>query len=181
MEYTYFVLPAEQGGLAPFRQALFTRMQQEGLLQAAMHAYQSPCLEDWLHLTQAANVQVLCCVAQGQEQDDMHRVRGVALLSPWQGRVWTFDFTAFRAHFAEAVAMCRGGLQWIFEHMPCDSVMGVSAISNRHAWRLAEKAGFSVLGSVPGACYVARKYQYQDGVLVLARRQDMSKKGKINA
>ncbi len=172
MDYAYFILPQEQVNATPLREALFARMQEEKLLRTAMHAYHNPCLQDWLTLSQSPQSLILCCMAQEHDQGDVQKVRGMALLSPWQGRVWSFDFTAFRAHFPEAASMCRGGLQWIFDNLPCDSVMGLSAISNRHAWRLAEQSGFSVLGTVPGACYVARKYQYQDGVLVLAKRQD---------
>ncbi len=171
MEYAYFIVPNEAKLAYAMRKALFERMQEEGLLPFTMHAYVNPRLEDWLNITQEHKGHILCCVQKGSAWDDVRQIRAMAWISPWQGRVWTFDFTVFRAHFTEAAAMSRGALQWIFSHLPCDSVLGISAQSNRHAWRLAQAAGFEVLGKVPGACYKARNYSYEDGVLVQATRQ----------
>ncbi len=171
MNYTYFVAPSHEPLASTFRKALFLRMQEEGLLGFTMHAFTSPTVQDWLSLTAAHKGWLLCCVQEG-DSFTAEKVRGMAMLMPWQGRVWTFDFTAFRAHFTEAVAMSRGALSWIFAHAPCDSVMGLSALSNRHAWRLAKQAGFEVLGTVQGACYMARKCSYEEGVLVMARRSE---------
>ncbi len=171
MPYQYFTLPLEEPLFTNLRTKLFARMQEEGLLPFTMHAYACPLLQDWLELTQANKGCILCAVPKGKEKHKEENICGMALLSPKQGRVWSFDFTVFRAHFREAIALSRGALQWMFTHLPCDAVMGISAKSNAHAWRLAEKAGFRVLGAVPGACYMARRFTYEEGILVLATRQ----------
>ncbi len=170
MKYRYEVVPEDTPFSIELREALFTRMQEEGLLPYTMHAFHAPTKDDWLELTQPHKGWLLCCVAEGEQCITVNNIRGMAWLTPWQGRVWSFDFTAFRAHFAEAVGMSRGALKWMFTHAPCDSVLGISAMSNRHAWRLAQKAGFDVLGTIEGACYMAKKYSYEPGVMVVASR-----------
>ncbi len=169
MSYSYFVTPHGEPLSTDFREKLFLRMQDEGLLPFTMHAFACPSKEDWLALTVAQKGWLVCCVQQGDEFL-AENVCGMAMFVPWQGRVWSFEFTAFREHFSEAVAMSRGVLQWIFANAPCDTVLGLSALSNRHAWRLARQAGFEVLGHVEGACYMARRCAYEEGVLVMAKR-----------
>ncbi len=180
MKYIYAVAPQEGAVSIQFRETLFQRMQEEGLLPYAMHAYTHPTKEDWLALTNPQKGWLLCCSADEKSHMQAENVRGIAWLAPWQGRVWTFDFTAFREHFSEAVPMSKGALRWIFANVPCDSVMGISARSNRHAWRLAQRAGFQVLGEVEGACYMARKYRYEAGVLVMATRSAFTDSGAFS-
>ncbi len=173
--YTYFVLDHTETYL---RHELFYRMEKEKLLGAAMHAFVAPTLQDWCHLIDAEKT-VLLCAAQTCDMHkdthtvcDVHAVQGMALLQYWRGQVWTFDFVVFRDHFKDAVPMGQGALAWAFAHLPCQSIVGFCANSNRHAWRLAERTGFSVLGRVPGACYTARRQEYEDGVFVMACAPD---------
>ncbi len=193
MPYEYFIITDamhDHDGI-PLRTALFRRMQQEGLLPFAMHAYAKPQLEDWLQSTASQRGWLLCCHKKGSPQDLAH-IQAMAFFAPlpWGygngdhknnaqekthkeltgTRVWTFDFTAFRSYFSEAAAMSRKGLQWFFAHAPCDTVLGLCAKSNRHAWRLAQKAGFTTLGQLPGACFVGRKNTHEAGILVAATR-----------
>ena len=117
-------------------------------------------------------------VMQAQPDRDavFHRMQAegltaCAMFSPRRGRVWEFDFTTFRLAAALAVPMARGGLGWAFENLDCAAVMGLCPAPNRHAWRLAERCGFRVLGRLPGACLHARKKTWTDGVLVLCTPQ----------
>ncbi len=182
MPYQYFVV-AEDMFTAygmPLRTALFQRMQKENLLHVTMYAYENPSLEHWLEITQSQRGWLLCCAkgnVKGSEGYHLDNIQAMAFLAPlpWgQGnkghRVWTFDFTVFRAHFKEAVAMSQGALAWIFSHVPCDSLLGLCAQSNRHAWRLSESAGFQILGHIPGACLVGKKGSYEAAILVIATR-----------
>ncbi len=173
MNFDYFIAPIHEPLSSALRSKLFIRMQKEGLLPFAMHAYACPTVQDWLTLTNPHEGSLVCAVPTGLERLS-ENICGMALLKPIQGRVWSFDFTVFREHFQNAIPLSRGVLPWIFTHMPCDAIMGFSAKSNAHAWRLAQKAGFKVLGSVPGACYMAHKLRYEEGVLVLAERPKQS-------
>ncbi len=152
------------------RTALFWRMQSEGLLSSALHSFIKPTLADWLELTKEGNGWLLCCTCKNAPIDEqsLQDVRAIAWLSPICGKLWSFDFTVFRAHFSEAVAMSQGALRFIFSHDECHSLLGICAKSNRHAWQLAQKAGFSTIGSVPKACYFAKKERFEDGILVMA-------------
>ncbi len=167
MPYEYFALPQEECISRSLRTKLFERMQKEGLLPFTMHAYANPTLEDWLELTHPQKGCLISAVPKGKERL-CENMCAMALLTPLQGRLWSFDFTVFREHFSKAIPLSRGALPWIFAHLPCDALMGLSAKSNAHAWRLAQKAGFTILGHVPGACYMAKKFCYEEGVLVLA-------------
>ncbi len=165
--YAYFL--NENSNL---REQLFFRMQKEGLLPFAMHGHKSPCLQDWLELCKQDNTHLLCCHAENSSGIQAQNIRGMALISPWHGKVWRFEFTAFKAHFKEATGMSKAALTWVFSHLPCDALMGLCPLSNRHAWRLAEKSGFQVLGQLPNACYVARRNAYEDAIMVLATHQN---------
>ncbi len=183
MSYQYFVVTENMFTTygMPLRTALFQRMQEENLLHVTMYAYETPSLEHWLEITQAQRGWLLCCAkgeiygAKGYHLDNIQAMAFIAPLAWGQGnkghRVWTFDFTVFRAHFKEAVTMSQGALAWIFSHVPCDSLLGLCAQSNRHAWRLSESAGFQVLGNVPGACFIGKKRGYEAAMLVMATRQ----------
>lgn len=163
-----YVVPEAEDQAA--RDAVFTRMQAQGLLPSAMSAISEPTLEAWRELTAPHRAWLVCA----QTLEPQPELLGAALLTPWRHRVWEFDFTVFRPHFALAPLLARGVQAWAWEHAPCDSLMGLCPAPNRHAWRLAEAAGFTVLGRVPGACFVARGRQgqgkYVDGVLVCAQR-----------
>ncbi len=169
MNYSFFVLPKHKKKL---REEIFLRMQDEGLLNACMHAIANPNKEQWLKLTQPHKGWLLCCVQDDAHEHCVENLCGVAWLAPWRGQAWTMDFTVFRKHFKQATGMSKAALNWIFEHAPCESVLGLCAHSNAHAWRLAEQAGFKVLGNIPGACFQARRDVFEDAVLTMATKKN---------
>lgn len=146
------------------RDAVFLHMREQGLLPVAMCAVAEPTLDHWRELTRPDKAWLLRAATPGGE------LLGAALFTPWRHRTWEFDFTVFRPHFPLALPLARGALAWLWEHAPCDSLMGLCPATHRHAWKLAEAAGFAVLGRLPGACLVASRGRYVDGVLVCARR-----------
>lgn len=146
----------------------YLRMRDEGLLACAMSAFAKPALSDWRRITAPGKGFLLCC------EDQSGRLLGCGMFSPWRGRIWEFDFTAFRAAFGVAPLMARGGFAWMFENTDCAGVMGICPLPNRHAWRLAEACGFRVLARLPEACFYARKGNYVDGVLVLCTRLSLT-------
>ncbi len=170
MSYTFFVLPKD---FTKMRGEIFTRMQEEGLLNACMHSFDNPTKQDWLKITAPHKGWLLCCAPKNTGTHTAANLCGVAWLEPWRGQVWTLDFTVFRAHFAEFAAMSRATLEWIFTHAPCQSIVGLCAKSNAHAWRLAPKTDFKILGKIPGACLRAKRNIYEDGILGLATKEDV--------
>ncbi len=171
MNYTFFVLPHNHHKM---HEEIFYRMQREGLLKACMHSIKEPTLEHWLDITAAHKGWLLCCMPSDSLEHNTDLLYAVAWLSPWRGQTWTFDFTAFRKHFHKAPSMSKAALKWIFDHAPCHSVVGLCALSNRHAWRLAPKAGFNIIGKIPRACFNASRNSYEDAMLVLATKEDLS-------
>ncbi len=165
MSYNFFALPNHY---TQMRTEIFLRMQKEGLVSASMHGEVNPTLVRWLEITDPHKGWLLCCVPSSATQHTVDILCGVAWLEPWRGRVWSFDFTAFRPHFNEAPNMSKQALIWIFEHAPCDSIIGICPVSNAHAWRLAPKSGFEIVGKIPNACLQAKRNKYEDGILVLA-------------
>lgn len=147
----------------------YHRMVAEGTLACAMSAFAAPTLEDWRRISDPAHCWMLRC-----EDAETRDLLGVGLFTPWRWRVWEFDFTAFRPAFAHGVAMARGGFQWMFDHAPCDSIFGLCPVPNRHAWRLAEAAGFTVLGRIEGACKWARTDSIVPGVMVVVTRDTLN-------
>ncbi len=171
MSYTFFVLPKNYEKM---REEIFIRMQDEKLLGACMHSVKNPSIDKWLDISAPHKGWLLCCVANHAKQHTTNDLCGIAWFEPWHGRTWKFDFTAFRAHFSQAPIMSKGALAWMFEHAPCDSVIGLCPVSNAHAWRLASRSGFETLGKIPNACFQARKSQYEDGIFVLASKQSFT-------
>lgn len=163
----YYSVPAAHA--QDLRDEAYHRMSIEGLLPYAMSALANPTLDDWRRLSDPAHCWMLRC-----EHSATGELCGVGLFTPWRGRVWEFDFTAYRPAFAYAVAMARGAFAWIFAHAPCDSIMGLCPTFNRHAWKLANACGFQVLGRVPGACYSARHGRYVDAVFVIVTPQTLT-------
>ena len=163
----------------PDRDAVFHRMQTEGLTACAMSALAEPTLEQWQRITAPARGVLLGCYPAdaghaSRGTADPARLLACAMFSPRRGRVWEFDFTTFRHAAALAVPMAHAALGWAFENLDCAAVMGLCPAPNRHAWRLAEKCGFRVLGRLPGACLHARKKAWVDGVLVLCTPQNLA-------
>ena len=174
MRFFYAVMQAQ-----PDRDAVFQRMQAEGLTACAMSSVPSPTLEQWRHITAQEQGVLLGCYAAEADHAlpgtaDPTQLLACAMFSPRRGRVWEFDFTTFRHAAALAVPMARGGLAWAFKNLNCSAVMGLCPAPNRHAWRLAEQCGFRVLGRLPQACLHARKKTWVDGVLVLCTPQDLA-------
>ncbi|MBE6442180.1 MAG: hypothetical protein E7022_07630 [Desulfovibrio desulfuricans] len=156
------------------RDAIFLRMEAEGLLGCAMSALAAPTLAQWRAVTAPEQGVLLGCYAQAATRDARPApLLACGLFSPRRGRVWEFDFTTFRATAHLAVDMARGGLGWAFARLDCAAVMGVCPAPNRHAWRLATACGFRLLGRLPGACRYARRNAYVDGVFVLCTPADL--------
>ena len=138
------------------RDAVFHRMQAEGLTACAMSSVPNPTLEQWQHITAPAQGVLLGCYAAqadcaSQGTAAPAQLLACAMFSPRRGRVWEFDFTTFRHAAALAVPMARGGLGWAFENLDCAAVMEQNTKPNRHAGRLAERSAFRVLGRLPCA------------------------------
>ena len=131
------------------RDAVFHRMQAEGLTACAMSSLASPTIEQWRHITAPEQGVLLGCYAAGPDEptsttprvDATARLLACAMFSPRRGKVWEFDFTTFRHAAALAVPMAHGGLGWAFANLGCAAVMGLCPAPNRHAWRLAESCG----------------------------------------
>lgn len=146
----------------------YGRMRAEGLLPYAMYAFVDPGLEDWRRVTAPEQGLLLRC------EDSHGRLLACGLFSPRLGKIWQFDFTAFRESAHLAPLMARQAFAWIFEQQDCAGILGLCPAPNRHAWRLAKAAGFSILGRLPEACFYARKQRYVDGVLVLCTRRSLA-------
>lgn len=162
----------------PDRDAVFHRMQAEGLTTCAMSSLANPTLEQWRHITAPEKGVLLGCYAAAgratAKAANPAWLLACAMFSPRRGRVWEFDFTTFRHAAALAVPMAHGALGWAFDNLNCTAVMGLCPAPNLHAWRLAESCGFRVLGRLPGACLHARKKTWVDGVLVLCTPQSLT-------
>ncbi len=174
MRFTYAPIVDQQA-----RDAVFERMQAQGLTACAMSSIASPTLAQWQHITAPQLGVLLGCYGQPQEEAapalacEQAPLLACAMFSPRRGRVWEFDFTTFRQWARQAVPMAHGGLRWAFANLGCSAVVGLCPAPNRHAWRLAEACGFRVLGRLPHACLHARKQAWVDGVLVLCTPQDL--------
>ncbi len=175
MNYYYNILAKEHLTL---HKTLFDRMHTEGLLRCAMHGHLNPTEEDWLKLCLNEHTFLLYCTHKSNAQPSTPKcedILAMALLQPWHGNVWRFEFTAFRSAFNKAPDMSRNALRWIFTHLPCQALIGLCPLRNRHAWRIAEQSGFSILGHIPGACYMAHTHSHATGVLVLATPKSCEK------
>lgn len=91
----------------------FERMQEEGLLSCAMYAFAEPGLEDWRRVTAPDKGLLLRC------EDSRGRLLACGLFSPRRGKIWEFDFTAFRDSAHLAPLMARQAFAWIFEQRDC--------------------------------------------------------------
>ena len=157
------------------RDAIFLRMQAEGLLGCAMSAFNTPTLADWRRITSPRRGLLLCCYA-AETTTANEAMLSCALFTPRRGKVWEFDFTTFRAAARLAVHMAHGGLAWAFAHLDCAAIAGLCPAPNRHAWRLAEACGFRVMGRLPQACWHARKQRHVDGVMMLCTPQNLAER-----
>lgn len=150
------------------RAALYKRMVAERLDSAAMCGGLD--LGGWMRLTAPAidggNILL------GAVGDD-GKIHGVALFSRREYRMWRFDFTAFRGHFPAAVEMARGGFSWLFAHTDATSIYGIAPVKHRHALGLAGACGFVEVARLPLACWLARRGEYVDGVVLLATPQTL--------
>ena len=161
MTFTYTEATTPEAKAAPFH-----KMEAEGLLPWAMSCIDNPTLERWLEIT-AAGV-LLCC-----NDEASSKLLGCAHFTQFQGTIWRFDFTAFHAGFHCAAQQAQGGFAHMFARHGASAIVGITPVQFRHAWGLAEACGFRVLGRLPGACWLARKQRFVDGVMVMCTPQTL--------
>ena len=149
------------------RSALYARIIDEGIADYAMSARQ---LDEsgWLELTQPAPGNILLASV-----DCLGHYHGTALFTKRDYNMWLFDFTSFRAGFHRAAEQARGAFAWIFGQANASCIYGVTPVQFRHAWRLAEACGFEIVTRLPGACWLARKQRFVDGVMVMCTPQTL--------
>lgn len=154
------------------RDVVFWRMENEGLLGAAMYSTNAPTYDDWLDVL--ARVDRLHGTMIGA-YDDHGGLAGFAQLVPFPDdqAAYEFDFCVFRHAFKDAVKLGHMAAAWAFDHLPCDRLVGITPITNRHAWRIAEACGFRRHGVTPNLCYVARKHKKVDGVITICTPESL--------
>jgi len=148
--------------------APFQKMQAEGLLPWAMSCFEVPTLEMWLRVT--AHGVLLCC-----NDATSGELFGCAHFTQFQGTIWRFDFTAFHAGFPCAAQQAQGGFAHMFARHGASAIVGITPAPFRHAWGLAEACGFEIVTRLPGACWLARKQRFVDGVMVMCTPQTLRK------
>ena len=144
----------------------YHKMEAEGLLPWAMSCIDNPTLERWLEIT-AAGV-LLCC-----NDADTGELLGCAHFTQFQGTILRFDFTAFHTGFACAAQQAQGGFAHMFARHGASAIVGITPAQFRHAWGLAEACGFEIVTHLPGACWLARKQRFVDGVMVMCTPQTL--------
>lgn len=144
----------------------FHKMEAEGLLPWTLSCFEAPTLETWLNVT--AHGVLLCC-----NDADTGDLLGCGHFTHFQGTVWRFDFTAFHAGFHCAAQQAQGGFDYMFKRYGTGAIVGITPVQFRHAWQLAEACGFEIVTRLPGACWLARKQKYVDGVMVVCTPQSL--------
>lgn len=163
MIFTYTEATTPEAKAAPFH-----KMKAECLLPWAMSCIDNPTQERWLEIT-AAGV-LLCC-----NDEASGKLLGCAHFTQFQGTIWRFDFTAFHAGFNCASKQAQGGFAHMFERHGASAIVGITPVQFRHAWGLAEACGFEIVTRLPGACWLARKQRFVDGVMVMCTPQTLRK------
>lgn len=158
---TYTEAQSPQTRTMPYR-----KMEAEGLLPWAMSCVDTPTLERWLGIT--ARGVLLCC-----NDADTGDLLGCGHFTRFQGAIWRFDFTAFHAGFACAAQQAQGGFAHMFGRHAASAIVGITPVRFRHAWGMAEACGFAVITRLPGACWLARKQRFVDGVMVMCTPQTL--------
>lgn len=146
--------------------APFQKMEAEGLLPWAMSCFDAPTLDTWLRVT--AHGVLLCCTDAATGD-----LLGCGHFTTFQGSVWRFDFTAFHAGFHCAARQAQGGFDYMFTQHDASAIVGITPVQFRHAWQLAEACGFEIVTRLPGACWLARKQRFVDGVMVMCTPQSL--------
>lgn len=144
----------------------FHKMEAEGLLPWAMSGFTAPTLDTWLRVT--AHGVLLCCTDAATGD-----LLGCGHFTIFQGSVWRFDFTAFHAGFHCAAQQAQGAFDYMFTQHDASAIVGITPVQFRHAWQLAEDCGFEIVTRLPGACWLARKQKYVDGVMVVCTPQSL--------
>ena len=161
MIFTYTEATTLEAKAVPYH-----KMEAEGLLPWAMSCIDNPTLERWLEIT-AAGV-LLCCNDKASG-----KLLGCAHFTAFQGTIWRFDFTAFHAGFHCAAKQAQGAFAHMFERHGASAIVGITPVQFRHAWGLAEACGFEIVTRLPGACWLARKQSFVDGVMVMCTPQTL--------
>lgn len=159
--FTYTEATTPEAKAIPFRKA-----DTEGLLPWAMSGFTAPTLETWLRVT--AHGVLLCCTDAATGD-----LLGCGHFTTFQGSVWRFDFTAFHAGFHCAAQQAQGGFDYMFTQHDASAIVGITPVQFRHAWQLAEACGFEIVTRLPGACWLARKQRFVDGVMVMCTPQSL--------
>lgn len=99
-------------------------------------------------------------VVQGRTEDG--EPVGMFWLNGFQGRTAQMHFCVYSAYHAQAVEIGRAALDWLGELGWLSSVYGVTPVTHRHVIPYITALGFSIIGRLPGACYIQRKDKYVD-------------------
>lgn len=154
------------------RDVVFWRMENEDLLGAAMYSLSAPTYDDWLDVLE--RVDMLNGTMIGA-YDEHGVLAGFAQLVPFPDdqAACEFDFCVFRHAFKDAVNLAHMGAAWAFENLSCDRLVGITPITNRHAWKIAEACGFRRHSVTPELCYVARKQKKVNGVITICTPESL--------
>lgn len=151
---------------ADVRAALYSRLLDEGLADYAMSARQLDA-DGWLELTMPAPGNILHwhrLIASGH-------YHGTALFTQRGTACGRLILPAFALGSIVRLGRRVEPFAWIFEQANASCIYGVTPALFRHAWGLAEACGFKIVTRLPGACWLARKQRFVEGVMVMCTRK----------
>lgn len=64
--------------------------------------------------------------------------------------------------------------QWAFSNGNLSSLVGLTPKPYRHVTNFFKQAGFEPVGTIPGACYIAKHDRYCDGVVSVCTRESLT-------
>jgi len=139
---------------------LYERMVSEGLDKAVLYDGSIKCWQDWANfMLETKSWLVQCAWEDGT-------VVGMWWLNGFLGKTAMIHFCWFKnTTFNEKVEIGKQALKWLASLNILRSVFGLTPKPYRHVIPYLEATGFSNRGYLPGACYMARKNKYVDGVI----------------
>lgn len=112
----------------------------------------------WAEYIRTSQAWLVACFRKGETV-------GFWWLNGFIGRTAMIHFCFWDLGLDDAVRLGRQSLHWLFEQGDLDSVYGVTPKHYRHVFPFILRAGFTLMGEVPGACYLKRKDRHVPGVL----------------
>jgi len=138
---------------------LFVRCEFEELVGVVFYDGHIKNYNDWVSFVYSQPIVVV------KVEDPDHTLMGFWWLNGFYGKTAMLHFCWFGKDLEAKKEMTTASLRWLAKKKVFRSLYGITPKPYRHVLKFMKELGWELRGPVGGACYIARKDRYVDGII----------------